>query len=288
MRTVSGATTGMNYPWGIAYRAATDELYVVNYLADAGATDYSRMNVFARKATNASPSTIAPVRSLKLHNVAAGSIPGAQHIALSASAAQMIVSFNEPPYAVVAYPIAATNDDAAAWWIQGGGTGVNLQRPSAVTVEDVSASDYRVFVGTGGTQPNTVYGFESMNVNKSTHDVVGSVLNSMLNTPAGLSIDPVNHELFVANRSSNAIAVFNSISMANSPKRALLSGAATGLSTPVAVGFESNGLDGNIHVLNANNHSITKYSSQYSGNTGPDSTVSGLPSGSLNGITVCN
>jgi DNA-binding beta-propeller fold protein YncE len=118
--------------------------------------------------------------------------------------------------------------------------------------------------------------------------VVGTVINASLNTPAGLGLDPVNHELFVANRSSNAIAVFNSISMANSPKRAVLSGAATGLSTPFSIAFESTGLDGNIYVLNANNHSITKYSSQYTGNTGPDATVSGLPTGSLNGITVCN
>ncbi|MDB4965413.1 MAG: putative invasin [Myxococcales bacterium] len=285
MRTISGANTGMNYPYGIAYRASADELFVVNYLVDAGVTDFDRLNVFSRTANNNNPASIAPVRTLKLKTTVPPTAPGARQIALSST--ELVVTENET-FAVVGYPIGAANDDVPSWYLASGGTGINVQRPNAITIENINATNYRIFLGVG-TPSNTIYGFERASINNTTHDVSSAnIINSMVNLPSGLGLDPVNHELFVANQSANAMGVFNSISMANSPKRALLVGSATAMSAPVSVTFESTGLDGNVYILNNTNKSITKYSSQYTGNTAPDATVTGLPTGSLNGISVCN
>ena len=87
-------------------------------------------------------------------------------------------------------------------------------------------------------------------------------------------------ELFVPDLGNNSVTVYSRTASGNTAPIRTLSGAATGLSSPI--GLTVDRVNNELLVANIGNNSITVYSRTASGNTAPIRTLSGAATG-LNG-----
>jgi hypothetical protein len=101
---------------------------------------------------------------------------------------------------------------------------------------------------------------------------------TLLNRPAGVAVDTVNNELFVANDVSGAstITVYDLAANGNVSPLRTLSGASTGIEGPVGIAVDT--VNDELYVVNyrtANGGSVEVFSRTASGNTGPLRTLQG-------------
>lgn len=98
-----------------------------------------------------------------------------------------------------------------------------------------------------------------------------------LNWPLGIYLDPVSHQLAVANSGSNAILFFDANASGDVAPVRVIQGPATGMDGPSGVFVD--GKRNELWVTNWNNRSATIYDSKAQGDIAPLRTLRGAPKG---------
>jgi DNA-binding beta-propeller fold protein YncE len=101
--------------------------------------------------------------------------------------------------------------------------------------------------------------------------------DTKLNWPTGLSFDPQQRELFVANDAANEILVFDAAAKGNAKPKRMLKGAKTKLANPTSVFVDPKNRE--LWVANFGGHSATVYDLTAAGDTAPKRTIRNAPEG---------
>lgn len=168
---------------------------------------------------------------------------------------------------VTVYPSGASGNVQALREISGANTELNQPYDLAV---DGSGNVY-VANQAGGTVPGsvTVYAAGATGNVTPEQTIIGS--NTMLNTPQGVAIDPLNGDIYVTN-ADDAITVYAAGSNGNVWPIGVIQGSQTGLDGPGRLALDPSG---NIYVANASTKSITVYAAGSTGNIKPMRTIKG-------------
>jgi hypothetical protein len=139
-----------------------------------------------------------------------------------------------------------------------------------------NASDYKV-AGTGKFYPPSinVYPLDSSGDTPPLRVIQGP--KTQLDWAGGMSLDPDNGNLYVANDVGNSILVFHETDQGNVAPARIIKGDKTGLSHPAGISVDTKNKE--VWVSNMGNSSATCYSVSANGNAAPVRTIRSAPSG---------
>ena len=139
-----------------------------------------------------------------------------------------------------------------------------------------NASDYKV-AGTGKFYPPSinVYPLDASGDTPPLRVIQGS--RTQLDWAGGMSLDPDNGNLYVANDVGNSILVFRETDQGNVAPARVIKGNKTGLSHPAGISVDLKNKE--VWVSNMGNSSATCYSLTANGNAAPSRTIRSAPLG---------
>src|SRR5881409_3536170 len=139
-----------------------------------------------------------------------------------------------------------------------------------------NASDYRV-AGTGKFYPPSinVYPLDASGDTAPLRVIQGS--KTQLDWMGGMSLDPDNGDLYVANDVGNSILVFHETDDGDVAPARIIKGEKTGLSRPAGISVDMKNKE--VWVSNMGNSSATCYSLKDNGNATPVRTIRSAPVG---------
>jgi hypothetical protein len=139
-----------------------------------------------------------------------------------------------------------------------------------------NASDYKV-AGTGKFYPPSinVYPLDASGDTPPLRVIQGS--RTQLDWAGGMSLDPDNGNLYVANDVGNSILVFRETDKGNVAPSRVIKGSKTGLSHPAGISVDLKNKE--VWVSNMGNSSATCYSLTANGNAAPSRTIRSAPLG---------
>ena len=139
-----------------------------------------------------------------------------------------------------------------------------------------NASDYKV-AGTGKFYPPSinVYPLDASGDTPPLRVIQGS--KTQLDWAGGMSLDPDNGNLYVANDVGNSILVFRETDQGNVAPARVIKGNKTGLSHPAGISVDLKNKE--VWVSNMGNSSATCYSLTANGNAAPSRTIRSAPLG---------
>ena len=139
-----------------------------------------------------------------------------------------------------------------------------------------NASDYKV-AGTGKFYPPSinVYPLDASGDTPPLRVIQGS--KTQLDWAGGMSLDPDNGNLYVANDVGNSILVFRETDQGNVAPARVIKGNKTGLSHPAGISVDLKNKE--VWVSNMGNSSATCYSLKANGNATPVRTIRSAPAG---------
>src|SRR6266446_8112901 len=139
-----------------------------------------------------------------------------------------------------------------------------------------NASDYKV-AGTGKFYPPSinVYPLDASGDTPPLRVIQGS--RTQLDWAGGMSLDPDNGNLYVANDVGNSILVFRETDKGNVAPSRVIKGNKTGLSHPAGISVDLKNKE--VWVSNMGNSSATCYSLTANGNAAPSRTIRSAPLG---------
>ena len=215
IRTLSGAATGINTPYGVFVDAVNDELFVANDGAPS-------ITVYSRTANG----NTAPIRTL------AGPATGlnAPFGIFVDTVNNELVVVNSGPYSITVYSRTASGNTAPIRTISGAATGLNF--PSGVFVDTVH-NELVV-----GDQLDTAVALGSLRVYSRTADGNTAPIRTIsgpatgLNRPVGVVVDTVNNEILAANSDGWSVTAYTRTANGNAAPLRTLGGASTLLDQP--------------------------------------------------------
>ncbi|PYS30964.1 MAG: hypothetical protein DMG11_03125 [Acidobacteria bacterium] len=139
-----------------------------------------------------------------------------------------------------------------------------------------NASDYKV-AGTGKFYPPSinVYPLDASGDTPPLRVIQGS--KTQLDWAGGMSLDPDNGNLYVANDVGNSILVFHGTDQGNVAPARIIKGNKSGLSHPAGISVDTKNKE--VWVSNMGNSSATCYSLTANGNAAPSRTIRSAPLG---------
>lgn len=251
LRTISGISTGLSVPQGVAVDTVHDEVSVMN----AGA---SSLTVFARAANGDVP----PLRTI---SGAATGLSSGRGVSVDTAHDEIVVASGS---AIRVYSRTASGNVAPLRSIAG--TTTLLNNPQGLVVD--TANDELVVVNVNNLI--TVYA-RTANGNVAPLRTLSGAA-TLLNSPRGLALDTVHDEIVVANALSPSLTVYARTALGNTAPLRTISGASTLLMTPI--GVAEDGLHTEISVANFPGF-VSVYGRTASGNAAPLRTISGAATG---------
>jgi DNA-binding beta-propeller fold protein YncE len=104
---------------------------------------------------------------------------------------------------------------------------------------------------------------------------------TQLNWPTGIDLDPVSHEIAVANNGDNSVLLFPRTGTGEIKPARIIRGARTGIDRPMAVAIDSKNSE--LWVANFGNHSAVIFDLKATGNVAPKRVIRNAPAGTPNG-----
>ena len=263
LRTLSGGSTGLNTPAGIAVDTVNNEISVANSAANS-------VTIYMRTASG----NTAPLRALTNH---AGVYVDTVH--------NEIGVVNGGVDSVTIYARTATESALPLRTLSGPSTG--LSHPTGIGVYvDPNQSNNDDEISVVNSTANSVTTYRRTDDSAlgpvSPLRTISGTVNTGLDNPVGMYVDPVNNEIGVVNNGATAPSVTIYSRTANGDVAPLrtLSGPSTGLSSPDGIYVDT--INNEIGVANSGNNSVTIYSRTANGDVAPLRTISG-PSTGLGG-----
>ena len=273
LRTISGLSTELDYPWGIVVDTTNNEIIAANVSDGFN----SSITVYNRTASR----NLSPIRTIKpaLSAPLGINVDKGNNEIFVANAGNFITVFKR----------AANGDMTQIRTISGSSTALTFPWGIAVDTvnneiivsnvpdnSDITLNDYI-----------TVYDRTANGNAPPLRTISGT--STGLNGPYGIAIDAVNNEIIVANAWNNSITIYNITANGDTAPIRTISGSSTGLVSPFGITVDT--VNNEIYVSNEslpNFDSITVYSRTANGNVAPLRTISGLSTGlySPRGIAV--
>jgi len=169
---------------------------------------------------------------------------------------------------ILVYPEDATKHTKPLQDISGSNTELNQPRDVAV---DSSGRIY-VVSGSAASGDSAVLVFASGATGNVAPIETISGSNTALDTPGGISLDPVNGDIYVANSGNSSITIYAPGSNGNVGPLGAIQGASTGLDEPTGLVLDTSG---NIYVPNYGTPAIYMYAAGSVGNVAPTKTIAG-------------
>jgi sugar lactone lactonase YvrE len=251
LATISGSSTGIDGPFGIAVDASGD-LFVADYASNS-VTEY------APGATG----NIAPAATISGSSTG---IDGPLGLALDASGDLFVANFLGN--SVTEYAPGANGNIAPVATISGASTGIDGS-PTGIAV-DASGN---LFVASQGNNSVTEYAPGANGDVAPVTDITGCC--TMLHDPIGMAVD-ASGDTFVVNPVPAYVTEYAQGATGDASPIATLSGASTGLDDPGGMAVDALG---NLFVANDGNNSVTEYAPESNGNVAPVATLSGPDTG---------
>jgi hypothetical protein len=260
IRTITGPTTGLLFPRGLAVDASNNEIFV---------GDSDTIFVYPRTGDG----DVAPLRTLHL--------PGSLIVNLSLDATNNELVVADGVGAIFVYSRTASGAATPLRTIKGGSTGLGAPFGAVIGVAvDAANNELVVTRGSAGNQNNAILVF-----NRTADGDVGPIrsitgLATGLLIPGAVAIDLASNELVVSDEGSvnfAAIRVYPRTASGDVAPLRSITGAATGLSLPLGVALDT--VNGEIQVVNEGTHSLTVYPRTGTGNVAPLRTLAGAGTG---------
>lgn len=267
-RVVTGDKTALQFNNGLYVDPVNGDIYSVE--SDTG----DKMVVFSRD----SDGNVAPKRILNTpHRV--------YNVAVDETKRELFVTVEYPPEVVV-YPKDANANDQPLRRIQGDATG--LDAPHGIAVDEKNQllyvttwghhSNFRI-PGTGKFFPPAikVYALNASGDAAPVRVITG--IQTQLNWPAAIKLNPDNGDLYVANDINQSILVFGNAATAQgnvAPAR-VLKGDKTRLRNPTGLALDRKNQE--LWVSNLGNASATAYPLMANGNVAPIRVIRSAPDG---------
>src|SRR5262245_19683657 len=261
VRTIKGASTGLNGPLGIAVDNVNRELFVLN-----GNTPYS-ITVYDLDDATVDQS---PMRTL---TGAATGMNEPLAVTVDTVNNELFVANNFNPGSITVYSRIAQDNAAPTRTLAGAATG--LLFPISVTV-DLTHNELIVANNDGGdTSSITTYTRTWASDNTPPlRSILGA--KTLLSNPDGVALDLVNDELIVAD-CINAVWVFTRTANGDVDPLRKIVGSNTGLDCGVGVVVDT--VNNEITVASYHNDSIRTFARLENGNASPSRVIAGAATG---------
>jgi DNA-binding beta-propeller fold protein YncE len=218
-RTISGASTGLNYPWGIAVDTVNNEIIVVN---NNYFSAFYSISVYDRIASgNAAPKRTISGASTGLSSPFGIAIDTANNEIFVAN--DVLTNFDS----ITVYDRTASGNAAPKRTISGASTG--LSSPFGIAID---TANNEIFVAN-----DVLTNFDSITVYDRTASGNAapkrtiSGLSTGLYSPKSLVVDTANNVIIVVNN-AGSITVYNRTASGNAAPLRTISGSSTGLDAP--------------------------------------------------------
>ena len=292
-RVIGGHDTKVEFNCGLYVDPESGDIYSVNN------DTIDTMVVFSRNARG----NVAPDRELHTPHRTWG-------IAVDERSQELFLTVEHPP-TVIVYHKKAEGEDSPLRILEGNHTG--LEDPHGIALDTKNnwmfvanhgavsySQDGKNFLrspidgptwevpdewtrrrnmirGSGRSEPPsiTVYSIKASGDASPLRVIEGS--RTLLNWPAGMSIDVERGELFVANDADNSILVFRVTDNGNVAPTRILKGPKTGISNPTGVVWDAQNQE--LVVSNMGNHSATVFPRGAGGDVAPLRTIRAAPLG---------
>ncbi|MFZ0660131.1 MAG: SBBP repeat-containing protein [Candidatus Binataceae bacterium] len=271
--TISGGSTGLLVPWGIALDSV-DNIYVANDGSTVGALD--SVTVYpAGSNGNVTPSTTITGANTGLDSPGGITVDSGANIYVTNDGGLYGGVDSIAIYAPGSNGNATPSNDLFA---------LGLLDPSGIVVD----SGGNLYVADDGSNEDSL---DAITVyppnNPEPSETIG--LDTALDVPAGIALD-LSGNIYVTNQGSivgglDSVNIYPQGSYANAPLSAAIVGANTGLAQPFGVTY----FGGSVYVANSVGApdglgSVTVYPSGSNGNVTPSATISGNSSGDNTGF----
>ena len=254
-RTLSGASTGLNGPRGIALDIVHDELFVANFVGNS-------ITVYARTASG----DTAPSRTISGDKTLLDFPYG---IAVDLANDELIVtnsSASSTPgnASILIFGRTASGNAAPVRNITGAATGLYFSHhmafdPSTGEIIVVNPGDLAPF---GATASITVHDRTANGNVAPLRTLTGT--STGLNGPVGLALDRTNDEIVVANGNGNSVTVYARTASGDTAPLRTIAGGSTGLNFPVSA--HVNPVDQELIVSNQSSHNVLTWGRTATGN----------------------
>ena len=253
--TISGGSTGLMSPEGIAVDSTSGDIYV----ADSAAA-----SVFVY--SGGSSGNVAPSATISGGTTGLMSPKG-----IAEQTGGDIYVADSVAVSVFVYSAGSNGNIAPTATISGGKTG--LAKPFGVALDSSS----NIYV-TNSTPSVTVYSEGSSGNVSPTATIRGS--NTTLDVPTGVTLDSSN-KIYVADQSTSSVAVYAALgnssgTLNDTPSAVISTTMTTGLSHPQEIALDSSG---NIYVADDFAASVYVYPAGTNGNAVPTAVISGGKTG---------
>jgi len=214
IRTLSGAATGINTPYGVFVDAVNDELFVAN-------NGLASITVYSRTANG----NTAPIRTL---TGAATGLSAPFGIFVDTVNNELVVVNSGP--SITVYSRTASGNTAPIRTLSGAATGMSF--PSGVFVDTMN-NELVV-----GDQLNTAVSLGAVRVYSRTANGNTAPIRTItgaatgLNRPVGVVVDTVNNEILAANSDGWSVTAYARTANGNAAPLRTLVGASTQLDQP--------------------------------------------------------
>jgi len=276
LRTLSGPSTGLNAPRGIAVDLIHDEIFVTNFSGNS-------VTVYGRTASG----DTAPLRTISGSSTLLDSPVG---IAVDTANDELIVGNRSSPTtstnsSIVVFSRSANGNVAPLRTIAGPASGLNYSH--MLMVDTLSNEIFIVNASDAASPPVTA----SVMVFSRTANGDVAPLRTLsgattgLSIPVGLALDRTNDEVFVTNAGATSVTVYGRTASGDTAPLRTIGGASTGMNYPVSAYLDLPNQQ--LLISNQAGNSVTVYNRTDSGDVAPVRTLAGGSTGlSLPGMAV--
>jgi hypothetical protein len=258
LRTIAGASTGLNGPFGVAADAVNNELFVTN--------SNNSITVYPLDANgNVSPSRTLAGAATGLNSPLAAFVDPVNN--------EIVVANNFDPGTVTVYSRTANGNAAPIRTLSGAATGVLF--PISATVDTTNNELYIANNNGSSTLSSITVYTRTANGNTAPLRTISGATTDIVN-PDGTALDLVNNELLVAD-CNNYVSAFSRTANGNvAPLRRII-GAATGLNCAIGLAVDTTANE--VEVTSYFTDSVNAYSRTANGNVAPIRSIAGAGTG---------